>query len=456
MPDSDRREFLKSSAAAAVAGATVIAAPAIARSSQSANDRIRVGLVGMGGRMRAHVACLAAMAESDNVEIVAVADCDQSKLDTVEKKYPQLAGKKLTAYSNLQKMLEDKSIDAVSNAMGDRWHSLSTIWTCQAGKHTYVEKPGTHNLFEGRQMIAAARKYNCCVQHGTQNRSSPNIVEGVQKLKEGVVGELYMARGIDYKIRGNLGTVTPSAVPKGLDWDKWLGPKPMRPYSQFWHKRWMWNLELSSGCFTNQAVHEMDLLRYGLGLDTHPVHVNALGGKFVHEDDRTSPTHVAITYRFPGNKPMVTYEHRSWYTNSEAGFRDKYPFVQPDQPVGTIFFGSEGYLIFPDYSSYHTFLGPKGELGPSKASEFDWRTESLPHFRNWLTAIRAGDHKLLNADIEEGHKSMVPCLLARTSYQVGRCLNFDPATEKVLDDEEADTLLNRPEYREGYVVPKEV
>jgi len=460
MQQTNRRRFLKSSAAA---GAGVLAVPAIAQSRASANDRIRVGLVGLGGRMRAHVACLDAMAETDNVQIVAVADCDQNKLKAVEENYPELKGKKLAVYPDLKKMLDDKSIDAVSNALGDRWHALSTIWACQAGKHVYVEKPGTHNLFEGRQMVAAARKYNRMVQHGTQNRSSPNIREGIQKLGEGVVGDLYMARGLDYKLRGNLGTITPSPVPEGLDWDKWLGPKPMRPYSQFWHRRWYWILELASGCFANQAVHELDVIRWGLGLNTHPTHVTATGGKFVHEDDRTSPTHVAITYRFGDPKPLVTYEHRSWYTNSEAGFRDTYPFVQPNFPVGTIFFGSDGYLIFPDYSSYYTFLGPKCEPGPSKPSEFDWRTvkapwwtESVPHFRNWLTAIRAGDHKLLNADIEEGHKSMAVCLLARTAYQVGRCLNFDPATEKVLDDEEADAMLNRPGYREPYVVPEEV
>ena len=300
--------------------------------------------------------------------------------------------------TDFRRILDDKSVDAISIGLGDRWHALSTIWACQAGKHVYVDKPGTHNLFEGRQMVAAARKYDRMVQHGTQNRSSPNIMEGIQKLREGVIGDLYMARGIDYKMRGNLGKITPTDVPPGLDWDKWLGPKPMRPYSQFWHRRWYWNLELASGCFANQAVHELDVIRWGLGLDTHPTEVTAMGGKFVHEDDRTSPTHVAISYRFGDAKPLVTYEHRSWYTNSEAGFREQYPFVQPDFPVGTMFFGSDGYLIFPDYSSYYTFLGTKREPGPSKPAEIDWRkdrgpwqTESIPHFRNWVAAIRAGE-----------------------------------------------------------------
>ncbi len=452
MQETNRRKFLKSSATVA-AGATLLARQASAK-PYGANRRIRVGLLGLGGRMQAHVQSLAQMAD-DNVEIVAVCDCDQKKLDRAEKIYPDLAGKKLVRFTDMLKMLEDKSIDAISCALGDRWHALSTIWACQAGKHVYVEKPGTHNLFEGRQMVAAARKYKCMVQHGTQNRSSPNIMEGIQKLKEGVLGDLYMARGLDYKIRGNLGRINPGPVPDGLDWSKWLGPKAMRPYSQFSHRRWYWLLDLSSGCFANQAVHELDILRWGLGLNNHPTHITAAGGQFVHEDDRTSPTHVAITYQFEGSKPLVTYEHRSWYTNSEAGFRDPYPFVQPDYPVGTIFLGEKGYMIFPDYSSYHTFLGRKREPGPSKSEE-GHPMSNLPHFQNWVAAIRGGDHKILHADIEEGHKSMALSLLARTSYQVGRPLRFDPATETVIGDDEANAMLNTPDYRAPYVVPSEV
>ena len=453
MENASRRKFLAGSAAAL--GSAAFAAPAIAKRRASANDRIRIGLLGLGGRMRAHVRALTELAEEENIEIVAVCDCDRRKREAPDKVYRELEGLQLTAYSDMRKMFDDPSIDAISNALGDRWHALSTIWACQAGKDVYVEKPGAHNLFECRQMVAAARKYRRMVQHGTQNRSSPNIVEGIAKLKEGVIGDVYMARGLDYKIRPNLGRIRTQPVPDGLDWDKWLGPKPMRPYSNFWHRRWYWILELSSGCFANQAVHELDILRWGLGLDRHPVHVSACGGKFVHDDDRTSPTHVAITYQFDTPKTMVTYEHRSWYTNSEAGFRDKYPFVQPNYPVGTIFFGSEGYLIFPDYSSYYTFLGPKCEPGPSKSEEGHPMADA-PHFRNWIAAMRSRRHEDLSADIEEGYKSMALCLLARTSYQVGRCVRFDPDTDKVVGDDEADAMLNHPEYREPYVVPKEV
>ncbi len=451
MSQTNRRRFLQTTATLA---STCIAAPAVASSRLSANGRIRVGLLGLGGRMHAHVRALAQM-EPDNVEIVAVCDCDQSKLDKVEVSFPELKGKKLAKFNDMRSMFDGDSIDVVSNALGDRWHALSTIWACQANKDVYVEKPGMHNLFEGRQMVAAARKYDRMVQHGTQNRSSPNIMEGVQKLKEGVIGHVYMVRGLDYKLRGNLGRINNQPVPKGLDWNKWLGPTAERPYSSFWHRRWYWLLDLSSGCFANQAVHEIDIIRWGRGLDTLPTEIHAVGGNFVHEDDRTSPTHVAITHRFGDADPIVTYEHRSWYTNGEAGFGSKYPFVQPNYPVGTIFFGTDGYMIFPDYSSYYTFMGPKGEAGPSKAAE-GHPMEDLPHFQNWIEAVRNRKSSILRADIDEGRKSTAVCLLARTSYQVGRLLKFDPKTETVLGDEQANTMLNHPVYRAPFEVPKQV
>ncbi len=400
--------------------------------------------------MRAHVEALDQMAE-DNVEIAAICDCDQQKLDTARQRYPALRDKKLAVYRDMRELFDDPSIDAVSNALGDRWHALSTIRACQAGKDVYVEKPATHNLFEGRQMVAAARKYGRIVQHGTQNRSSPNIVEGIRRLKDGIVGDVYMARAVDFKLRGNLGKVREDTVPDGLDWDQWLGPKPKRPYSQFWHKRWYWILELSSGCFANQAVHQLDIIRWGLGLDSHPTRVSAAGGQFVHEDDRTSPTHVTMSFQFGDGGPVVTCEHRSWYTNAEAGFREKYPFVQPNYPVGTIFFGTKGYMILPDYSSFYTFLGPDCEPGPSLFAE-GHPMENLPHFQNWISAVRSRNHQDLNADVQEAHRSMTLSLLARTAWQVGHEITFDPQHERILGDEKANALLNEPSYRQPYVV----
>jgi predicted dehydrogenase len=256
---TNRRRFLHASAAT---GAAAMAMPAIVARATGANERIRVGLVGLGGRMSSHIGCLARM--TDEVDLVAICDCDDEKLASVEKRYPDLAGKKLKVFKEQRKLFEDPNIDAVSFSTQDHWHALQTIWACQAGKHVYVEKPPTWCIWEGRKMVEAARKYKRMVQIGTQNRSSPNVIEGMQKLKEGILGKLYMGRGMTYKMRGNLGKHRPRPVPKGLDWDAWVGPAPMVDYSSFQHHRWYWISNFASGDVANQTVHDIDKLRWGL------------------------------------------------------------------------------------------------------------------------------------------------------------------------------------------------
>ncbi len=456
MPTRDRRSFLQATAATA---GTVAVAPTVVLGKRGANERIRVGLVGLGGRMASHIGCLKEMAQTDNVEIAAVCDCDRNQLESAAERFPDLKGLQLKTYHDQRALFDDPSIDAVSFSTQDHWHALQTIWACQAGKDVFIEKPASWCIWEGRQMVKAARKYNRMVQVGMQNRSSPNVVEGMRKLKEGVIGEPYMARGMTYKLRGNLGRHQVRPVPTGLDWDAWVGPARMVPYSSFNHRRWYWLENFASGDVANQTVHDIDKIRWGLGLDEHPMTLMSLGDRFVpgDDDDADTPNTQAFLCQWRDRKVLVTFEIRHWYTNSEAGMRDEYPFVAPNQCVGEIFFGSEGYMIFPDYSSYHTFLGPRNEPGPSKADPpgIDWRTESIPHFRNWLQAIRSRRHEELTADIEEGHRSTTVCHLAKISARLGRSVHFDPQTERFVDDPEADTFLKR-DYREPYVVPDSV
>lgn len=461
-----RRGFLRSSVGAA--GATTFAMPMVAANIRGANERIRVGLVGLGGRMRSHIGSLTVLKPTENVEIAAICDCDQSKLDAATKTYPDLADVTFKTYTDQRRLFDDKSIDAISFSTQDHWHALQTIWACQAGKDVYVEKPPTWCVWEGRQMVKAARKYGCMVQVGTQNRSSPNVREGMQHLRDGLIGDLYMARGMTYKLRGNLGKHNPQPVPAGLDWDAWVGPAKMVEYSNFQHRRWYYLSNFASGDVANQTVHDIDKIRWGLGLDEHPITVMSLGGRFVpgDEDDADTPNTQAFLCQWANRKVLVTFEFRHWYTNSEAGMRDQYPFVAENQCVGEIFFGSKGYMIFPDYSSYYSFLGPKNEPGPFKtagqtrdalsaAQLTDWRAESAPHFKNWLDAMRSRRHTDLNADVEQGHLSTTVCHLAKISCRLGRSVHFDPRTERFVDDPEADRLLRR-EYRAPYIIPDEV
>ena len=461
-----RRTFLKSSATAGIAA---LAAPAVAMNVRGANERIRVGMVGLGGRMRSHIGSLTVLSKAENVEIAAICDCDQSKLDSAVKAYPDLEGLKLKTYSQQRKLFDDKDIDAVSFSTQDHWHALQTIWACQAGKDVYVEKPPTWCIWEGRQMVKAARKYGRMVQIGTQNRSTPNIREGMQQLKDGLIGDLYMARGMTYKMRGNLGKHSPRPVPAGLDWDAWVGPAKMVEYSNFQHRRWYYISNFASGDVANQTVHDIDKIRWGLGLDDHPITVMSMGDRFApgEDDDADTPNTQAFMCKWADRKVLVTFEIRHWYTNSEAEMRDKYPFVAENQCVGEIFFGTKGYMIFPDYSSYYSFLGPKNEPGPFKTAGqvrdavsssqlTDWRTESAPHFKNWIDAIRSRKHEDLNADVEQGHLSTTVCHLAKISCKLGRSVHFDPKTERFVNDPEADRYLRRDVYRAPYVIPEEV
>ena len=305
-------------------------------------------------------------------------------------------------------------------------------------------------------MVKAARKYQRMVQIGMQNRSSPNVREGIQRLREGVIGKLYMARGMSYKMRGHLGKNEPAPVPKGLDWDAWVGPAPMIPYSACNHQRWYWISNFASGDVANQTVHDMDIIRWGLELDRHPSVVMSLGGRYVpaEDDGADTPNTQSLICQWNDRNLLVTFEFRHGYTNSEAEMRDKYPFVAPNQVVGVIFFGSEGYMIIPDYSSYYVFLGPNRKPGPF-AAEPDHSLVDLPHFQNWIKACRSRRHEDLNGDVEEGHKSVSICHMAKISNLLKRSVHFDHATERFVGDEEANKLLKR-EYRKPYVIPEEV
>lgn len=436
----------------------MLAAPAIVR-GQNLNSRIHVAIIGMGGRARAHAESLVELEKdaSANVELTGICDCDEGKRRLAAEIWEKQSGHEIQTYDDMQRVFDDSAIDAVTFATPNHWHALNVIWGCQAGKDVYVEKPGSHNIFEGRRMVEAARKYDRIVQHGTQCRSSPNIVEGIQKLHDGVIGDVYFARGIAYKIRGNLGQHAPRPVPEGLDWDAWCGPAPVNEFSNFQHKRWHWIWDYGNGEIGNQGVHQMDILRWGLKLDDHPSQISSVGTNYmqekVHKSSAETPGVLSTSMKWDDGR-MIEFEVRDWYTNAEAGFRDTYPFVQKDFPVGTIFLGTEGTMIIPDYSSYYTFLGRKREPGPS-AFEEGSPISNLPHFQNWVAAMRSRKREDLRAEIIHGHMSSALCHLANISYRVDRTVKFDPSTERFIGDDQADELLTRPP-RGKYTVPSQV
>ena len=423
---------------AAALGSSALAAAA------SPNDTIRIAVVGMNGRGKSH---LQAFTSLPKVDLVAVCDIDDAVLAKGAKFVEEKRGKAPATYKDLRKLLEDKSIDAISIATPNHLHTLQTVWACQAGKDVYVEKPCSHDMWEAKQVVGAARKYDRIVQQGSQSRSNLALQEAVQKMKEGVIGDVYHARGLCYKWRNTIGKARPEAVPAGVDYDLWLGPAPKREFTQNrFHYKWHWHWDYGNGDLGNQGIHEIDIARWGLGVK-YPTKVSAIGGKYMFDDDQETPNTLAVAYEFDesGKKKLMTFEVRHWMTNHEADIKEFDKSVKSNT-VGNLFYGSEGYLAIDGYTKYYSFLGKEAQPGPA-------RTDGGDHFANFLNAMRSHSRGELTAEIEEGAISTTLVHLANISYKLGRSVHFDAATYSCTGDKEANALF-KCEYRKPYVVPQ--
>lgn len=439
MKSIDRRGFLKSS------GRAVAAMSAASYSRvKGANDRLAVGVVGLRGRGKSHIA---AYLNNPGAEVTALVDIDQAVLERATATTRKKQGHKPDEYSDIRKMLDDKSIDAVSIATPNHWHALMTIWACQAGKDVYVEKPASHNIFEGRKMIEAARKYKRMVQVGTQSRTTIHKIKAIELLRDGVIGDIYQAKGMCYKRRKSIGSMNPSDVPAGVEYDLWTGPADKVDFkTNRFHYNWHWYWAFGNGDIGNQGVHEMDIARWGLGKDELPPVAFSSGGHFITDDDQETPnTQQAI---FDYGDSQLVFEVRGLITGGEAGMQ------HGSNTIGNIFLGSKGYMTV-DLNGFRTYLGEEHELGPSMFYAEEGRWAYFPHFDNFLKAVKTRKHTDLNADIVEGHLSAGLCHMANISYRTKQRLEFDPKTEKFTNSAEANKLLKR-EYREPYVVPEQV
>jgi predicted dehydrogenase len=437
----NRRLFLMSSAAAAGSGLA-------ARPSRSPNETLRVACVGIRGRGRVHIR---EFAELPNVEVAALCDIDESVLETRLKDVEAMSKKRPAAYTDYRKLLEDKSIDAVGIATQNHNHALQTIWACQAGKDVYVEKPCTHNIFEAKQIVAAARKYNRIVQHGSQSRSSPSFQEGFQKMREGLIGDVYMARGLCFKWRDTIGRTPVEPAPPGVHYDLWLGPAPKRPFTRNrFHYNWHWHWDYGNGDLGNQGIHQMDNARWGLDV-TYPTRVSAMGGHYMFDDDQETPNTLVATFGFDGRgkRKMLVFEVRHWMSNREAEIGASKTGDSSSNVIGDIFYGSKGILVVDGSGGgYRTYLGREQEAGPSAKGGGN-------HFANFVEAVRRRDSSILTAEIEEGAISSVLVHLANISYRLGRSVDFDAATMSCPGDTEATKMLTR-DYRAPFVVPEKV
>jgi len=466
----NRRDFLSvgTASAAALGTAGVLGRP---ERVMGANNRVRVAICGVHGRGNDH---LENFAKIPNVEIAALCDIDASVLSKRVAEMDKMGLAKPATFGDVRKLLEDKTIDAISIATPNHWHSLMAIWACQAGKDVYVEKPCSHNLWEGQQLVKAAQRYNRVVQHGTQIRSASAAKEMVQKLQNGYIGEAYMARGLCFKWRDTIGRAPVQPIPAGVNYDLWTGPAPLHEFTKNrFHYNWHWNWTYGNGDIGNQGVHQVDVARWGMGLK-FPNKVSAMGGHFMFDDDQQTPNDLNCSFEFDlpdGKKRMIVFEVRHWITNHEAeigthtmgapeakrstGLAKLGPTSGGHNTVGNIFYGSKGYLSTGDEDAvtYAAWLGPdQNEQAPVKGG-----TEKA-HFQNFIDCIVSRNRADLNAPIEEGHISCALVHLANASYRLGRTINFNPETQQVIGDEEADMLLHDADrgYRAPFTVPQDV
>ena len=486
-----RRQFMNRSLAVAGVGAGF----AIGGTKSSgriigANETIRVAVAGLNGRGKTHVD---EFGKIPGVEISYLVDPDTRTFKQRLAQIKKNGGREPATVQDVRRVLEDKSVDAVSVATPNHWHALVTVWACQAGKDVYVEKPCSHNVHEGRIAVDAARRYNRIVQHGTQNRSSREWALAVAAIQSGKLGKLLVSRALCYKPRGSIGVKPEGVPPHELAYDIWLGPAPKQAFhANLVHYNWHWFWDFGNGDIGNQGVHEMDKARWLIpaasagepgSSASYPRSVLSLGGRFgYHDQGETANTQISI---MDFGDTQLIFEVRGLKTDDFHG-----------QKVGNIAHLDEGMLAGGKFY-------PKGKTDGVPVSSIV-KLESPPrpgngHFGNFIAAVRSRKVEDLNADILVGHYSAALCHLANISYRLGeevpcnktagafgdnkaayetlarmeehlkengvaldglkyrlgRKLAFDAATETFSGDSEANQLLTRV-YREPYVVPQKI
>ncbi|MCY3932320.1 MAG: Gfo/Idh/MocA family oxidoreductase [Acidobacteria bacterium] len=485
-----RRVFL-GSAAAAAATTTLGCRASAGTAAASPNETLRVAVVGLRGRGNDHVNNYAKL---PGVEVAALCDVDRNVLEAAKARAIEAGATDPLTIVDYRELLERDDIDAVSIATPNHWHALQAVWACQAGKDVYLEKPVSHNVWEGRQIVHAAAKYDRIVQTGTQIRSSPSIQDALAWVNEGHIGEIQLVRGLCYKPRQSIGRVEGAQkIDPAVDYDLWCGPAPRKPLMrERLHYDWHWVFDTGNGDLGNQGIHQMDIARWALGESALPARTISVGGRFGYVDDGNTPN-TQFVYHDYERAPLL-FEVRGLPRDLKAQ-KEEWRRRGMDEylgaRIGVIVHCEGGHLQIPSYTEATAFDG-KGK----KLEKWDGGAN---HYANFVDAVRSRRSEDLTASIEDGHLSSALCHLGNISYLrgeaggpakvskiasklrnagdtadrfldhlvqngidpeveqpiVGPWLTIDPDTETIEGDIEASRLLTR-EYREPFVVPRTV
>jgi predicted dehydrogenase len=424
MNNMTRRTFLKRSALAA--GVMGFAARSWAQ-VPGANEDIRVAVVGFNGRGRSHIS---SWLKTKGVRLTALCDVD-SKVIEAELGRIEKDGPKVETYTDIRKLLASKNVDAISIATPNHWHALATVWGLQAGKHVYVEKPVSHNVWEGEKMVEAARRYEKIVQAGTQSRSSSGLKEAVAWVHKGNLGKILVARALCYKPRPSIGKADgPQAVPASVDYDLWCGPAPLTPpRRQKFHYDWHWFWDYGAGEVGNQAVHEMDVARWFLGEQVLSPRVLAVGGRFGYVDDGETPNTLVVFHDYV--KAPLIVEVRGLPEKAGSREMDNYKGAK----VGVVVECEGGRVLVSDYMSAAAF--------DKEGKEIRRFTGASSHFENFIEAVRSRNESILNAPILQGHLSSALCHTANISFRLGSQQSPDAIREQIKGDRDALPTFQR-------------
>ena len=438
MVESTRRTVLKS---AALGAATVAIGGRSPRAAEG--EKIVLGVIGPGGMGMSHVRTLS---ERSDVEIAYVCDVDAERLGKAAEHVEMASGQRPQAVDDMRRVFDDDRVDAVFIATPDHWHAPAAILALDAGKHVYVEKPCCHNIREGRLMADAVERSGKLLQVGTQSRSTDCVREAIQRVQEGEIGEVLVAKAWNSQRRGSIGKTQPSEPPAHLNFAEWCGPAPRVPYrSNMLPGIWRWWYDFGCGDIGNDGVHDIDVALWGLAPGGHPERVTCFGGKYFFDDDQQFPDTQYSVCEYPadglpeGRKKQLIFEQRDWS-----------PYTQDGYENGAAFYGKEGVLIIGHTVGWRLY-GPRNKL----IAERSGRADLVAHHGNFFDCIR-GTADRLNADVTAGHLSAAVVHLSNIAARTGALLHFDPATEQITNHEEANALVRRRYHDDHWSVPQGV
>lgn len=438
----DRRTFLQSSAVAAAVSATALSIEPARKAA--ASERLQAGVVGAGGRALGLINTFARNAE---IDVVAIADVDSRRMPRAVETVHKIQKSKPWTTGDFRKIIDDPKIDVLVVGTPDHWHALPTIHACLNGKDVYVEKPDSHNIIEGRTMVAAMRKHRRIVQMGSQHRSTKRMQSVLEYIKSGKIGRCLVAKAWESSRQGPIGFPKDEQPPKGVDYDMWLGSAPKRPFNRNrFHGRWRWFYDYGTGDLGNDGVHRLDMAFAALTAACEaqgdaqpglPTSISATGGKWYFNDMQEFPDTAQITYEFGGKTPKIlTYEMRIWA-----------PYRLDGESEGAAVYGDKGYVVMGNrgWRAY----GPGNKL----VEEVPGGSHEAPHVQNFVECVKT--RKKPYCDLETvGHPASVLCHAGNIATRLGRTLFLDPHTEEFKNDKEANALRGRPEWRKPWTLPK--